>query len=325
MRKVVFVGGSSYSGTTFLDLMLANAIDGFSCGEVNLLFNPYRQHHFNINCSCGDPHCLIWHEVKRAGPDNLYATIFRLLPNVSYIVDSSKDPLWIQRQTKNLICSEIAVENVLIWKTPQEYYHSCAKRGLERGWESAWINYHKLYFRMVNSWHAVPCSQVVASTDSLRMICECIGLDYFEGKHRYWEKIHHMLFGNHSAKRHLYQKGTDAYEQSRKVQQDSFKRFANQHQQQSEGSHQAIVSESPPLVSSDHFKPSKTQIADQIVKVLEFTSVARCGDQISEKRGQQLGKMINGLKASKVYELRRRSRRNVSTRTMQLYMQIKSR
>lgn len=323
MRKVVFIGGSSYSGTTFIDLMLANSPDGFSCGEVNQMFYPYRQHHFNIMCGCGDARCALWHEVKRAGSDNLYDTIFRLFPNVSYIVDSSKDPLWIQGQTKNLTRSGITVENLLIWKTPQEYYYSCAKRGLARGWENAWINYHKLYFRMINSWHAVPCSEVVASAESLRMVCECIGLDYFEGKHRYWEKIHHMLFGNHSAKRHLYQKGTDAYERSQKVQRDSFKQFANQ--KSSEGSHQAIVSESPPVVSTDQFKPSRIQITDQIVKVLESTSVARCGDQVSGKDGQQLGTMIDSLKASKMYELRRRSRRKVSTRTMQIYRQMTSR
>jgi hypothetical protein len=154
------------------------------------------------------------------------------------------------------------------------------------------------------------------------MVCYCVGLDYFEGKHRYWEKVHHMLFGNHSAKRHLYQKGTDAYERSRKVQRDSFKELVNQ--QRSEAAHQAIVSESPSLESADQFKPSKAHVAEQIVKVLESSSVANCRDQVPAMREPQLEEMISRLKASKVYELGRRSHRSVSTRTMQLYMQMKS-
>jgi hypothetical protein len=322
MRKVVFVGGSSYSGSTFLDLMLANSRDGFSCGEVSQMFYPFRQHHFNIICGCGDPECSLWHKIQRAGVDRLYDTIFELFPSVSYIVDSSKDPLWIQQRTKTLIRSGVGIENVLIWKTPEEYYHSCAKRGQERRWENAWINYHRLYFRMIDDWHAVRCADVVASPDSLRLLCEQIGVPYFEGKHRYWEKVHHMLFGNHSAKRHLYQKGTKAYERSNKVQRDSFKKYAGH--QFSEVSHQAIVSERPSLSSKEGCRPRISPISEQIMRVLESQSIAPHKSQEPDKDQRRVTEIIDRLKASRAYEFRRRTRRDIGTRTMRLFMQLKN-
>ena len=57
MKKVIFIGGTSYSGSTFFDMILANDPKGFSCGEVNALFNPYRPHHTDPLCGCGDINC----------------------------------------------------------------------------------------------------------------------------------------------------------------------------------------------------------------------------------------------------------------------------
>jgi hypothetical protein len=57
---------------------------------------------------------------------------------------------------------------------------------------------------MVDFWHSVRYSNLTTSTDTLRHLRECIGRECFDGKRRYWDKSHHTLFGNHSAKLHLY-------------------------------------------------------------------------------------------------------------------------
>ena len=69
-KKVIFVGGTSFSGSTFLDMMLANGEEGFSAGEVYALFYPYRPGHINPQCCCGDPSCTIWKDIKREVPPN---------------------------------------------------------------------------------------------------------------------------------------------------------------------------------------------------------------------------------------------------------------
>ena len=118
MKKVVFIGGTSYSGSTFLDLMLSNADNGFSCGEVSAFFRPFRSHHLDPKCSCGDPTCCIWEKIGRYGERGVYEGIFKEMPHIDFVVDSSKNPLWIKDQIKNLRDSEVEIINILSWVFP---------------------------------------------------------------------------------------------------------------------------------------------------------------------------------------------------------------
>lgn len=321
MKKVIFVGGSSYSGSTLIDLMLANAPDGFSCGEVSQMFHPYKKHHFNLICGCGNPDCTLWQKAKKAGVDRFYDTIFETFPDVNYIVDSSKDPLWIYERTQKLRAAGIEVKNILIWKTPEEYFYSCAKRGKELRWEHAWISYHSLYFRMVPGWQSVRCADLVASDDTLESVCNAVGLEYFFGKRHYWDKVHHTLFGNHSAKLHLYKKGTDAYERSMVVQTGSFRKLADP--ASSQISHQTIAVERPKFEANVKYAPSRRNITDRMVALIESKDTAAGSDAASNSPQGRSACMIDDLKASRTHELRRRTRRELRTRAIRLYMALK--
>ena len=215
-KKVIFIGGTAYSGSTFLDMVLANAPDGFSCGEVNAYFYPYREHHINPLCGCGSPACDIWYKIKKNGLKKLYQTIFELYPEVNIIVDSSKDPDWIRDRIDDLKDTGISVENILIWKTPEEFFASCSKRGKTKRWEQEWINYHRYYFSQINNWISLPYKHLATTTDTLKKLCNVIDIPFFYGKEEYWRKKHHTLFGNTSAKIHLYDKKTDNYDQCQK-------------------------------------------------------------------------------------------------------------
>jgi len=217
MKHVIFIGGTSYSGSTFLDMILANSPKGFSCGEVDAIFWPYRKKHVRFECGCGDHNCRIWHDIKKSGVRNLYLNIFDKHPEVEFIVDSSKNPAWIQNQVRDLNRCGIKVKNVLIWKTPEEFLHSRIKRNEKNGWRRAWINYHRLYFYMVKDWDAVRYSELVRSRGVLGRLCDKLEIPYFEGKERFWEKTHHTLFGNTSAKIHLYDRTSANYQECESV------------------------------------------------------------------------------------------------------------
>jgi hypothetical protein len=103
MKTVIFVGGSSYSGSTLLDLMLANAPDGFSCGEVSQMFHPYKKHHFNLVCGCGNSDCTLWSEVKQAGADKLYDTIFETFRMLITLLIRAKIPCGFMKEPKNCL------------------------------------------------------------------------------------------------------------------------------------------------------------------------------------------------------------------------------
>lgn len=211
-KKVIFIGGSSYSGSTLLDMILANAPQGFSCGEVHALFHPYRRRHIRFECGCGDPGCGVWPAVLKHGAQHLYETIFLSFPEVEFIVDSSKDPMWIHDRTRDLVAAGVEVKNILIWKTPEEFFDSREKRGRATGWKRAWINYHKLYFRLVKDWQAISYKDLVSSADMLDQLCQRLEIPYFQGKSDYWNKKHHTMLGNTSAKIHLYNAKSDRFE-----------------------------------------------------------------------------------------------------------------
>jgi hypothetical protein len=223
-RRVIFVGGASYSGTTLLDLMLASGPGVFSVGELGDLFHPSKPHHINSACGCGDTNCALWREIRSEGSDHVYERLFQRYPEVRCIVDSTKDVLWIKEQSKRLTGKGIHTRNVLIWKTPLEFAASMVKRGITEDWEREWRSYHRLYFSLIERPVSAKYSSLAANpAATLRTICQAIGLPYFQGKEDYWNYKHHSLFGSPSAKIHLYAKDSDAYKSSSGELQSIFK------------------------------------------------------------------------------------------------------
>jgi len=215
MKKVIFIGGTAYSGSTFFDMILANDPNGFSCGEVYALFRPHRPHHINPECGCGQKGCTIWKTVLENGEKYLYQTILNLFTEKVFIVDSSKNPFWFYFQMNLLKKSDIESKNILIWKTPLETAYSFHKRNILKNWEKNWINYHRLYFTLIKNWKSVRYYDLSNNKSTLKKVCDYLEIPYFEGKERFWEKKMHTLFGNTSAKIHLYSQDSNFFKQSK--------------------------------------------------------------------------------------------------------------
>ena len=213
MKKVTFIGGSSYSGSTVLDLMLSNDTGAFSCGELYALFRPTLPHHINPRCGCGNQSCHIWSNIKKLGEKHVYQNLFNLYPNVEMLVDSSKSPIWLLDQIHNLSNHEIQIYNFLIWKSPEEYAFSCFKRNRLKYWAKSWINYYLRYFSTIDNWKTIPYRLLATDPIStLKFIGDITGQTYFNGKECFWEKQHHTLFGNASAKIHLHEEYSENYD-----------------------------------------------------------------------------------------------------------------
>jgi hypothetical protein len=280
-KKVIFVGGSAFSGSTILDMMLANGDDGFSTGEVKGLFYPTRLHALSPECGCGDPKCVLWKEIKNFGDKNLYLEIFKRFPNVSHIVDSSKYPFWINSQTQYLISQGIDVKNVLIWKSPLEFAISRYKRGLIRRWERGWRNYYKLYFSCVKNWTSVNYGALVKKPENvLKDLCRCLDIVYFKNKEFFWESTHHTLFGNKSAKVHLYENGTDNF--NRQIEISNPSQVARQHRTIYYNSDEKITL--PPMVKR---KALNDKTLNKIQNLLSLTDVQQNCDFDNKRRLQK--------------------------------------
>lgn len=208
MKKVVFLGGTSFSGSTFFHMVLANDPHGFAVGEAEWVFNPRKDNHVNLTCTCGEEPCSVWGKVRTKREDTIFETVFDNYPDVEFIVSSSKNPFWIAKQSAQLRKRGIDTRHLVIWKTPLEFAQSSHRRQKFYKWERSWLSYHRVFATLFPDWRAVKYSEV-AKTDrenTLRDTCDYLGIPYFDGKVNYWDKTFHVLSGNTSARFHLYEK-----------------------------------------------------------------------------------------------------------------------
>lgn len=203
-KKVVFVGGTPFSGSTAIHLMLANDVKGFACGELDKLFCPTSESHVRRLKDCPKEAYPIWRNVLRAGKERAYVAVFDELPDVELIVDSSKNPFWIREQTRLLRNAGFEVRHLLIWKTPLEFASSWKKRRELTEWSEPWIGYHRIYATLLDDWVAVRYRDLATDPgNTLRAACGAVGVEYFEGKEEFWRKQHFHLGGNYAARVHL--------------------------------------------------------------------------------------------------------------------------
>jgi hypothetical protein len=157
---------------------------------------------------------VYWKEIKKNGAEHLYETIFSLSPETEFIIDSSKDPFWMRSQSERLALGDIRTRNLLIWKTPLELAYSFLKRGQMEAWEKAWVTYHRLFFSLVDDWRAIEYGRYVQDAAVLERTCDYLEIPFFPEKKDFWNKDHHVIGGNHSAKIHLYAEGSSGFQAS---------------------------------------------------------------------------------------------------------------
>lgn len=268
-KMVIFVGGSSYSGSTLLDLTLGNDDGAFSCGEISNYFYPTRPSHISPTCGCGDASCDTWQTIKNRSAKCPYPAIFDMFPRVNFVVDSSKNPLWIHQQQKQLSKMNIGYKSIVIWKHPFQAAHSFKKRGVEERWERNWVNYHRLYFSLIKDWCSVCYETFISDESALKQVCERLGIPYFPGKGRYWERRHCIIGGNHSARVHLHNVGSPEHERSCSIMKRSTGDDTNKHYR----SIYANSIEDEDLQSSVHERMKKSSYLSTIVDTLRAHDV----------------------------------------------------
>jgi hypothetical protein len=187
-----------------LDLILGNAPDAFSCGEVSAWFRPYRTHHFKIDCVCGEDPCPVWEKVKGVPASDFHAAVIEQF-RVNFVIDSSKDLCWIIDTQKWAVANGIIPLNLLIWKDPIDLAYSYWKRDRDiTGWRREFIRYCSKILGIRLPFLGVNYGNLVSNPRStVAETCAAIGMPYFDGKERFWEKKHHHLFGSHGVRRQV--------------------------------------------------------------------------------------------------------------------------
>ena len=206
MTTLINVCGAGRSGTTMIDLMLGNAKDAFSCGEVYAWFRPWRNHHFQIDCSCSQNNCPIWDGIKKYSENIFHKRLFEEF-NLNYVVDSSKDLLWVVDNNNWAAQNNMAIINLLVWKDPINLAHSHWKRKQgANAWRKVFVNYYIKFFQTNLPFVSLSYNELAQNpSEKLKQLCKIVGMEYFPGKERFWEKPHHFLYGSGGIRRQIQQ------------------------------------------------------------------------------------------------------------------------
>jgi len=196
-KTLVLVCGAARSGTTMLDLMLGNSDDAFSTGEIYALFRPFRMHHFDPVCNCGDPDCAVWAELRHVPEHQLHLRVSQQ-PGIRYVIDSSKDLRWVLDSNRWAAKNGLQVRNLLIWKDPIDLAHSHWKRGRPVDYfRKAFLDYYQRFLTLNLPFVSVSYSRLVtADTRVFAMLCENLGMTSSLDQAEFWHKQHHHFFGS---------------------------------------------------------------------------------------------------------------------------------
>lgn len=214
MKKVILISGTNRSGSSLLDLMIGNSNNGFSTGELHRLFRPSRpidilnkngRNEFGYDNEVID----FWNDIKSKGEKNVYDNLFNSFDGIDFIVDSSKNPIWIRNQIKYSKNKYYKLINLISYKTPLEFAYSIFKRNQSEYWKrKSWINKHLILFYLLQNFFTVKYSNLIKNpSEHLELICKKIGIDYFREKENFWK--------NNSKKFFLF--GSDTLRKSEKL------------------------------------------------------------------------------------------------------------
>lgn len=214
-RKIVYVLGADFSGTTLLDLMLGSSPDAASVGELAAFVQPTAPGHRNPVCSC-HRNCGLWKSgsLNKTAP---YENLFEF-HKTNTLIDSSKHVPWLISQSKKAKKYNLEISIVLIWKTADDYANSCANRGNPRGWASKWLRYHRAVLQTNLPFYSVSLDHLITDRDkTLRGICKWLSLDFTPEMGEYNKKNHHIVFGSATARQALHREGSEAWDYERKA------------------------------------------------------------------------------------------------------------
>ena len=194
MKKIIFITGTSYSGSTLLDLILSNNQSSISVGEIESIFNPVKPHHLKkIKEIKYDP---IWGKILKNGAENLYNNLHDTL-GVETIIDSSKNPAWIQFHIDRLP-KNISYSVILVYKSLPEFKYSFEKRG-RYNWAKVYKRFHSLLFNTIVNFYRIEYKEIPLKSEKFLLLLDSLNIKPSKNIFEFWKQSKSNFFGNNNA------------------------------------------------------------------------------------------------------------------------------
>ncbi len=193
-----------------MDVMLGNGAGCFSCGEVSFWFRPMREHNFTLNCSCGNDPCEIWKDLRDLNEKEFYYFLFR---KHDIVIDSSKNLVWILDGNRYL-SKDVQIFHLVTYKDLDELIYSHWKRNNDVVYHLKKVKtYYSRILQLGIRYYSINNNTLIKDPKkNLELICQKLGLIYFEGKEEFWKsRNHHFLFGSNGVRKQMTSKKSKIY------------------------------------------------------------------------------------------------------------------
>ena len=191
---VVNITALSFSGSTWLNLMLGSHPEAFSVGELKKVSQSKR-----AICTIHGEECPLWSRYEHPSTENPFVQLARLTGKRFLIVNKSRH--FIQYQRDPAITSRF----IHLLRDPRAVLASCLRKKPDRRtFSTARLLSHDLR-RNLRLHRRQPPEEVTTAfyehvqrdTEAeLRRLCEFIGMEYDAAMLAFWEPEHHFIAGN---------------------------------------------------------------------------------------------------------------------------------
>lgn len=199
-KKIIFIGGSNRSGTTILNLIVANDVKAMALGEIINLFKPVYKNQVIVSKHMNKD--LVWGPILRGGEKKLYQNLKKTFPDIDIFVDSSKDPSWISRHN-NYNVDYFDIKNILIYKHPLELKKSFLKRNPKAKWERIILNYYRRYLCIIKDYKTISLSSLLKEAKTLENLCNYLEIPFSSKKYEYWNRTHPNFLGSPTIEKNI--------------------------------------------------------------------------------------------------------------------------
>jgi hypothetical protein len=193
---VVNVIATSYSGSTWANLILGSHSQAFSVGEMDRLRKWNR-----VFCRMHGEDCPVWNNFQLHGGDNPFLQLHRLTGKRVFVVNNPK--LYLPDEDH----PQIDVRNVLLIRDGRAILASALRKynhiGITvwkatRGWKKALKKKQRLIRRYPPGTSlCVHYERLQDHTEDVtREICEFLGLPFESAMCRFWDHTHCFISGN---------------------------------------------------------------------------------------------------------------------------------
>ena len=228
-KKVVCLMGTGHCGSTLLDLIIGSHSDVFSLGEFHAIYRTMQnlQGHSPRICVVCQGECEFWNKQASLPVLNIYYSrktklnalagkLARYVYNPYHfifkwsqkpvVVDSSKNPWWFRSQfTPAYARKDIEQYLIYVCRDGRAVVNSYLRKYPEKGvvaitesWKKQVLSMNRFYDQFPDDKKMKVYYEALALNpeQTIRSVCDCIGVEYEPQMLRYWEHEHHHIFGN---------------------------------------------------------------------------------------------------------------------------------